>query len=76
MIEEVNKLSGPPPSGPDGSEDPIGQLSAILGAHLRALSSIDGNTGKLEQKVQELEEKMGAGSRQQGRRGVNGAGRR
>lgn len=42
------------------SEDPINQLSAILGAHLRALNSIDGNAGKLESKVRELEVKAGS----------------
>lgn len=44
-------------------EDPVGQLSAILGAHLRALNSIDGNAGRLEGKVAELEKRMGGDKR-------------
>jgi nuclear pore complex protein Nup62 len=62
MIGEVNKLSSnSSQSGGDGlsGDDPINQLSAILGAHLRALSSIDNNAGKLEDKVVELEARMG-----------------
>jgi nuclear pore complex protein Nup62 len=76
MIEEVNKLSTPAPSAPAANgqvspsaaeaasqmpDDPINQLSAILGAHLRALGSIDSNAGKLEGKVAELEGRMGPG---------------
>lgn len=74
MIDEVNKLSssGPsgsqqqpaaPPTAADASsqmpDDPINQLSAILGAHLRALHSIDGNANKLAGKVDEIESRMG-----------------
>lgn len=72
MIEEVNRLSTPamtlPSSSSAGSadgqlpDDPINQLSAILGAHLRALNSLDGNAGKLEGQVKELESKFGHGS--------------
>lgn len=58
MIDEVNKLSATQQQSAEG-EDPINQLSAILGAHLRALQSIDGNTGRLEDKVVELESRMG-----------------
>lgn len=43
------------------SDDPINQLSAILGAHLRAIHSIDANTSKLNAKVVELEQKSGQG---------------
>jgi nuclear pore complex protein Nup62 len=49
-------------------DDPINQLSAILGAHLRALNSIDGNAGKLEGKVSELEARMGGSQRRLPRR--------
>lgn len=78
MIEEVNSLSAPThhhvshsltPSARDADsasqmpDDPINQLSAILGAHLRALNSIDGNAGRLEVKVKELEGKMGGGEK-------------
>ena len=72
MIEEVNRLSTPAmtvthPSSSSSSaaapgqlpDDPINQLSAILGAHLRALNSLDGNAGKLEGQVKELESKFG-----------------
>ncbi|RXK36089.1 hypothetical protein M231_06637 [Tremella mesenterica] len=59
MIQQVNNLSSTPTVGEgDKTEDPIDQLSAILGAHLRALNTIDGQTGKLESKVEELEGKM------------------
>ena len=60
MIDEVNKLSSnATPAGQGEGDDPINQLSAILGAHLRALNSIDGNAGRLEDRVVELEAKMG-----------------
>jgi nuclear pore complex protein Nup62 len=70
MIDEVNKLStsgaapavvATPPSAADAqvSDDPINQLSAILGAHLRAIHSIDSNTSKLAGKVGELEARSG-----------------
>lgn len=70
MIDEVNKLStsgsvpASQPSAPtaadagQGSEDPINQLSAILGAHLRAIHSIDSNATKLGAKVEDLETRM------------------
>lgn len=78
MIDEVNKLSSSQPSAPHNQgiptasaadaasqmpDDPISQLSAILGAHLRALNSIDGNAGKLESKVTDLEARMGTPER-------------
>lgn len=44
-------------------DDPINQLSAILGAHLRALGNIESGTGRLEGKVEELESRMGAAGR-------------
>lgn len=44
-------------------DDPVNQLSAILGAHLRALGSIEQGTGKLEGKVEELEGRMGVAGR-------------
>jgi nuclear pore complex protein Nup62 len=58
MIDEVNKLSATQQQTAEG-DDPVNQLSAILGAHLRALQSIDGNAGRLEDKVIELESRMG-----------------
>jgi nuclear pore complex protein Nup62 len=73
MIDDVNKLSAPSSSvrlssstaaagtegqNAQGQDDPINQLTAILGAHLRALSSIDGNAGRLEEQVIELEGRM------------------
>ena len=39
-------------------DDPVNQLTAVLGAHLRALSNIDGNAGRLEEQVRELEGRM------------------
>nr|ODN93966.1 hypothetical protein L203_00134 [Cryptococcus depauperatus CBS 7841] len=39
-------------------DDPINQLSAILGAHLRALNSIDANAEKLGGKLVDLESKL------------------
>jgi nuclear pore complex protein Nup62 len=44
-------------------DDPVNQLSAILGAHLRALSNIDGNASKLENRVDDLEKRMVGQSR-------------
>lgn len=44
-------------------DDPVNQLSAILGAHLRALGNIDAGTERLEGKVSELEGRMGRDSR-------------
>lgn len=44
-------------------DDPINQLSAILGAHLRALGNIDAGTERLEGKVSELEGRAGRDSR-------------
>lgn len=71
MIEEVNRLSTPAMTAQSASagdsqlpDDPINQLSAILGAHLRALNSLDGNAGKLESQVKELESKFGQGQGQ------------
>lgn len=71
MIEEVNKLSSAggartqqagEPSPADAAqqlpEDPVNQLSAILGAHLRAIQSIDNNATKLGGKIDELEQRM------------------
>ena len=59
MIGEVNSLStSSRTSNGDGTEESMNQLSAILGAHLRALNSIDGNAGKLEDRVVDLEAKM------------------
>lgn len=74
MIEEVNKLSAPQTSArlassnggagvgessvPTIQEDPINQLTAILGAHLRALGNIDGSAGRLEEQVRALEGRM------------------
>ena len=82
MIDEVNRLSTSSyPSAPQQPgtpsaaaaeaasqmpDDPINQLSAILGAHLRALNSIDGNAGKLESKVAELESRMGTPEKRNG----------
>jgi nuclear pore complex protein Nup62 len=69
MIDEVNKLSTGPASvaSGDGTDDPTNQLSAILGAHLRALSSIDGNAEKLDERISELEGRMG---QEKGRYGI------
>lgn len=74
MIDEVNKLSAGNPGvqqAPDAitaadaqaqlPDDPINQLSAILGAHLRALHSIDANSTRLGAKVDELETRLGQG---------------
>lgn len=71
MIEEVNKLSSASGSRPQQNgeptpgdatqqlpDDPVNQLSAILGAHLRAIQSIDNNAVKLGGKIDELEQKM------------------
>ncbi len=82
MIDEVNRLSSSSrphatqqPGTPSAAaaeaasqmpDDPIHQLSAILGAHLRALNSIDGNAGKLEGKVAELEARMGTKEKRNG----------
>ena len=82
MIDEVNKLSSssnssvshhtgqPSAAAAEAAsqmpDDPINQLSAILGAHLRALNSIDGNAGKLEGKVAELEARMGTPEKRNG----------
>ena len=75
MIEEVNRLSTRhAPSrqekkepnakeaadGVDSNVDAVDQLSAILGAHLRALGTIESGSGKLEGKVKELEGRMGS----------------
>ena len=69
MIDAVNQLSAS--SQPTGSEgdDPVGQLSAILGAHLRALQTLDGGAGRLEDKVDEVERKLNL---ERGRYGVPG----
>lgn len=69
MIDSVNALSATSqPTGADG-DDPVGQLSAILGAHLRALQTLDGSAGRLEDKVDEVERKL---SLERGRYGVPG----
>ena len=83
MIDEVNKLSAPSSSARlsssttaagneghnvQGQDDPISQLTAILGAHLRALSSIDANAGRLEEHVQELEGRMDVNGNNRARR--------
>jgi nuclear pore complex protein Nup62 len=65
MIEEVNKLSTGPAVAEN--EDPVNQLSAILNAHQRTLSSIGGNTDKLHERVSELEGRVG---QDKGRYGV------
>lgn len=59
MIDEVNRLSTSGQQAIDG-DDPINQLSSILGAHLRALQSIDGNSARLDEKVTEIEARMGS----------------
>lgn len=74
MIKDVNQISSsshgpaPRPSSPSGGEitqtedDPINQLSAILGSHLRALNSIDGRSTKLETDLKEVERRLAGGS--------------
>jgi nuclear pore complex protein Nup62 len=73
MIKDVNQISSssqshaPRPSSPSGGEinqaedDPVTQLSAILGSHLRALNGIDGRSGKLENDLKELERRLAGG---------------
>lgn len=60
----TNRPGTPSASAADAAsqmpDDPVSQLSAILGAHLRALSSIDSSAGKLSTKVGESETKMGS----------------
>lgn len=70
MIGEVNKLSMSSSRPAEEKEvkaenvefeggDPEEQLSAILGAHLRALGNIESGSAKLEGKVKELEGRVG-----------------
>lgn len=73
MIKDVNQISSssqshaPRSSSPSGGEinqaedDPVTQLSAILGSHLRALNGIDGRSGKLENDLKELERRLAGG---------------
>ena len=70
MIKDVNQISSssnPPrassPSGDldQGEDDPVTQLSAILGSHQRALNGIDGRSGKLETDLRELERRLAGG---------------
>jgi nuclear pore complex protein Nup62 len=73
MIKDVNQISSasqshaPRPSSPSGGDidqsedDPVTQLSAILGSHLRALNGIDGRSGKLETDLRELERRLAGG---------------
>jgi nuclear pore complex protein Nup62 len=72
MIKDVNQISSSShtaarPSSPSEGEinqaedDPVTQLSAILGSHQRALNGIDGRSGKLETDLRELERRLAGG---------------
>jgi nuclear pore complex protein Nup62 len=84
MIKDVNQISSSSqpharPASPSGGEinqaedDPVTQLSAILGSHLRALNGIDGRSGKLETDLRELERRL-AGGGGGNERGMSGTG--
>ena len=84
MIKDVNQISSSSqpharPASPSGGEinqaedDPVTQLSAILGSHLRALNGIDGRSGKLETDLRELERRL-AGGGSGNERGMSGSG--
>lgn len=91
MIKDVNQISSsshgpaPRPSSPSGGDitqtedDPVNQLSAILGSHLRALNSIDGRSTKLETDLKEVERRLAGGGTPGPERGMsnssNGYGR-
>lgn len=77
MIKDVNQISSSShparrPSSPSGGEvtqtedDPINQLSAILGSHLRALNSIDNRSTKLETDLRVLETRLAGGTPERG----------
>lgn len=69
MIKDVNQISSSSTARPTSSEeginqgedDPVTQLSAILGSHQRALNGIDGRSGKLEVDLRELERRLAGG---------------
>lgn len=83
MIKDVNQISSsshgpaPRPSSPSGGDiaqtedDPINQLSAILGSHLRALNSIDGRSTKLETDLKEVERRLVGGGTPGPERGMS-----
>jgi nuclear pore complex protein Nup62 len=85
MIKDVNQISSssqPARPSSDGGEinqseeDPVAQLSAILGSHQRALNGIDGRSGKLEVDLRELERRLaggGGGSVERNGNGMNGS---
>lgn len=86
IIKDVNQISSashahaPRPSSPSGGDvsqtedDPINQLSAILGSHLRALNSIDGRSSKLENDLRELERRLAGGQPDRGSNGYSRGG--
>lgn len=70
MIKDVNQISSSSTARPttsseeginEGEDDPVTQLSAILGSHQRALNGIDGRSGKLEVDLRELERRLAGG---------------
>lgn len=78
MIKDVNQISSssqaPRASSPSdeinqGEDDPVTQLSAILGSHQRALNGIDGRSGKLETDLRELERRLAGGGSSNERNG-------
>ena len=60
MIDSVNSLSQTPSSNESshGSEDPMVQISQILGSHLESLQWIDGAVREVEGKVNEVEKRV------------------
>ena len=86
MIKDVNQISSSSTARPttsseegmnEGEDDPVTQLSAILGSHQRALNGIDGRSGKLEVDLRELERRLaggGGGSERGDRNGSYGRG--
>ncbi|KAG8218777.1 Nsp1-like C-terminal region-domain-containing protein [Butyriboletus roseoflavus] len=60
MIDSVNALSQTPSSNESshGSEDPMVQISQILGSHLESLQWIDGAVREVEGKVNEVEKRV------------------
>jgi len=78
MIKDVNQISSSSTARPttsseegmnEGEDDPVTQLSAILGSHQRALNGIDGRSGKLEVDLRELERRLAGGGSGGGERG-------
>jgi hypothetical protein len=71
MIESVNSLTAPTQSSfnsasgssgadgdPQGNEDPLTQIAAVLNAHLKSLQWIDVTVQEVENKVNEAESKL------------------